>query len=233
MAPRGQTDNSRSDGPVMLKTHAHGAWRGGLALAALALAQPALAGITSVSGDVVVIDAPETVRGGQFEDDIARLFLEKEAFILPTGVMVDAVSGGASLFEDVDPTMIQAGLAVDSYFIHVDPIDQIPISTMFTITFDGPILGVIISGEHLFASDAMLGAANTLYPNHGRSGRGLDLDSPDAFSISEDQRTLNLEILRTDRVYDQVRVLVGQPIPGPGGVALLGAVAAFGSRRRR
>ena len=72
-----------------------------------------------------------------------------------------------------------------------------------------------------------------IYPGHGRSGRGLDLDSPDAFSISEDQTTLTLEILRTGKVFDQVRVIVGQPIPGPGGAALLGAVAVFGSRRRR
>ncbi|MEM9559155.1 MAG: hypothetical protein AAF995_02525 [Planctomycetota bacterium] len=209
------------------------AWRGGLALAAVAIAQPALAGIVSTSGDVEVIDAPESVRGGQFEGSVARLFQEHEGIILTDSLMVDAVSGSASLFEDVNPTLLSAGLTVDSYYVHVDPVGTTPISTMFTVTFDGPILGVIVSGEHLFASDAMLGAAGTAYPGHGRSGRGLDLDSPDAFSISEDQTTLTLEILRTGKVFDQVRVIVGQPIPGPGGAALLGAVAVFGSRRRR
>lgn len=208
------------------------AWSGGCALVAAALTQSASAGLVSYTG-VELIEAPETVRGGQNEANVARLFLESDMHLLSQDLMVDAVAGGALAFEDLDPTMVGEGSLLESWFIHIDPVDRTPISTTGSLTFDGQILGVIVTGELLFASDAALGNPGTLYPNHGRQARGLDLDSPDSFMISEDGRTLNFEILRTDAVYDQVRILVGPAVPTPGGMALLGAIAAFGSRRRR
>ncbi|EMI55681.1 FecR family protein [Rhodopirellula sallentina] len=76
-----------------------------------------------------------------------------------------------------------------------------------SITFDRPVLGLIIKTETLEATDELF----SLDRARGLFGRGLELGPPpiaDSVSLSEDRRTLTLDLFVVDRLSDHVRVIV-------------------------
>lgn len=114
--------------------------------------------------------------------------------------------------------------SVDAYLVHYDMKNVVgnpgPIKPSHaTIRFDRPILGVVANGESLFASDPLFAPVGVDYgPSDDPKttlGRGLEpkgLSSPDIVEISEDRRTLTLE-LYSKMAIDQLRILVQSPEP--------------------
>jgi hypothetical protein len=99
---------------------------------------------------------------------------------------------------------IPLGSIVDSYLLHFDPFGNDPAVSQtldFSITFDRPILGVIL-GPNLVQTDERFGLAGTQYPTGGTRG----LERKDQVELSPDRRTLMVHL--TGWRIDQLRVLV-------------------------
>ena len=115
---------------------------------------------------------PASLVPGAVESD-AHMFVyaEQTNFALTRDVDVDFTQPG-TYDESGDlpataPT-IADGTIVNSYYIHADQttaFGRARIST--TITFPDPIIGVILTGGRLTASEAVLGVAETDYPTSG------------------------------------------------------------------
>src|SRR6185503_20902924 len=74
------------------------------------------------------------------------------------------------------------------------------------ISFDEEILGIILTPEHLNATHGILGLASTDYPSSGHQGPELNRKSGRSFTLSEDRRTLTLE-MACAQYADNIRVV--------------------------
>ena len=100
--------------------------------------------------------------------------------------------------------------------------------------FDGPILGLLVTRPGLNETDDMLGSDTTAYPNIGLVYRGMELRATrDWVRISADLTTIFYKF-RTGDYTDQVRVIVGSPVPTPASAVMLltGGLVSLGRRRR-
>ncbi|MEX0867433.1 MAG: FecR domain-containing protein [Pirellulales bacterium] len=107
----------------------------------------------------------------------------------------------------IEPEIIDRGTRVDSYLIHMD--SQKKRSLRGSVRFARPILGVIVDGKKLNATDEMLGSPAVRYDEYGHRGlEGDDTANPnnDTIEISEDRQTLTVGFACV--TIDQVRVLV-------------------------
>ena len=176
------------------------------------------------SGDIELIAPPTSVAAGATESDtLMRLFLEQESFALPSSLDAEVtapatVSGGAG----ITPGAVAAGTVVSSYFLHFDTsLPNVAITLAASITFDAPILGLMLFGSSLDASDLILGAPGTTYPGAGDFFRGTaELTAGgDLVSLSNDMRTLNVQS-RVSQIdgfsgIDQLRIVLAVPEPTP------------------
>ena len=78
-----------------------------------------------------------------------------------------------------------------------------------SVTFDRPILGVIVSRYILHETDGLLGHPEVQYPGGDALSRGLEHGkyNKDIVHISEDSQTITVR-LEAEINMDQVRVLV-------------------------
>jgi hypothetical protein len=221
-------------------------------LLALTLSLPAWCGstVTTYSGDIGFINtAPSSLVPGAVENNLkALLFMEDTDLSFDSAITVNATAPGLYKSKaSLTPGSIAAGTLVSDTYIHADPVTS---GTKFTgsVTFDSNILGVIVTTNDLFATDALLGVTGTNYGNV--TPRGLELNPlQDYFSISTDLRTLTFT-LTTWGWTDDIRVLTAgassgtsaaQPPPAsatpePGTLALIGlglGCVVIGARRRR
>lgn len=81
-----------------------------------------------------------------------------------------------------------------------------------SITFERPILGLIVHKDTLTKTDTLFSQQQAGRHRTGRMpGRGLELQPPriaDRVQLSEDRRTLTLDLFVVDRLSDHVRVIV-------------------------
>ncbi|HET6428317.1 MAG TPA: hypothetical protein VFJ30_07905 [Phycisphaerae bacterium] len=110
---------------------------------------------------------------------------------------------------------IPAGTVVRSHLVHFDPVGSSYADARGTLTFDAPILGLMVKTTSLNASD-FLGD-----PSYTYAGSLRDLENQDTvrFRLSSPS-TLEITILAADIYIDEVRVITA---PAPGAV-LLGAM---------
>jgi len=120
--------------------------------------------------------------------------------------------------------------AFDSHFLHFEPVPG-AIGAAGTVTFSGPIIGVIFVNSTLDNTDPVFGAGGTTYPTFYPQ-RGLSAFPASTFSINANTLTFNFQATVPTAFVDQVRVLT-HPVPGPGVLALLGLGGLVVGRRRR
>jgi len=113
---------------------------------------------------------------------------------------------------------LPAGTVVRSHLVHFDPFGSTLDSAVATITFDEPILGLMVTDGSLNASDS-LGLASITYPStkRGLEGNSTYTDSLEFTLLSP--KVLDVRMLIANTGLDQVRVIT---TPVPGGL-LLGA----------
>jgi hypothetical protein len=177
--------------------------------------------LSDISGDMEVIDAPESTAFGDLEDNkVVRMFPERLCYSLPSPVKVDITAPGRyeGDFTSTSKT-ISAGVEVDSYFLHFDPVrSQNTATGGQVIKFSDEILGIICLDAQLDASDSVLGISNTVYAT-GQASRGFEVTgfSIEQCELSADRRSFLIHNLAATFPGEQARILTR-----PGGLASYG-----------
>lgn len=80
------------------------------------------------------------------------------------------------------------------------------------ITFDRPILGVIVRGDDLRLADGRFSVRGGQVPQKGRALELFGTPRDDVLTLSEDRRTISLDLAAFGKFSDQVRVIVDQSL---------------------
>jgi hypothetical protein len=211
----------------------------------LAGVSAARAGVSGTNGAAVFVsNPPADVSSNQWESNTqVRVFAEQQGLTLsqPLGldISVAGTSPGAT-DDNLSPATLAAGSVVSSYEVHFDPNGQRAtdnaLAATGSVTFDQPILGLIINATDLNSTNSVLGLAGVTYPDG--PDHGLDIapgavgtGTADQITLSADMRTVTFD-LRAASFADDFRVVTATPEPGT--VLLVGMGAAgLVCRRRR
>lgn len=157
---------------------------------------------------------------------LRRIESDSKIFVLPEGYAqeleqpcpIDISASGSS------ESVISTGQRVRSLLLQFDSVDSgkrgrgnNPRNRRRiegSITFDRPVLGLIIKTETLEATDELF----SLDRAGGLFRRGLELGPPpiaDLVTLSDDRRTLTLDLFVVDRLNDHVRVIVDAELNTP------------------
>ncbi len=174
-------------------------------------------------------EAPSDLRNGRFDHDYLMLFPERLNYVLPERLSVNLAEPGTyrllseraldKYLEEISPekrarekvidakivqNVLEKGTVVNSYMVHFDGLDKPGEfrKAKGRVRFNNRVLGLIVSGEDLNHSDAILGSPNTIYED--KAGRKTESD---LVRISADghQVYFNLEVAG---FIDQVRIVV-------------------------
>ncbi|WP_437206961.1 carbohydrate-binding protein [Planctomicrobium sp. SH664] len=112
--------------------------------------------------------APASIVEGRTEaNDSLTLFLEREDQELVSPLAVTMTEPGLYTTFNNRSAWLPAGLHVDSYLVHFDPVGsrsrQSPVVVEGSVSFDRPILAVIARGDQLAGSDEWLACRETQY----------------------------------------------------------------------
>lgn len=144
---------------------------------------------------------------------------EKKAVVLTSDVTVSMTEPG-HYRNFTQQIVVPAGTRVDSYLLHFLPTSYDTIRGV--VAFDHGIVGIVCVGEHLRASDSIVGLAGVQYPEKTRyrglepysdvpnpNPSGIEVWLPDQVTVGQDRRTLGLRVNgNPERGVDQIRVLV-------------------------
>ena len=183
--------------------------------------------VPHTTGDVRYLRrAPESVKAGTFEHDSIMVFEEKAEFVLPESVQV--MRGASNQQEGPEPSVAElvtlpAGTRVRSYYVHFDRVGRgkSDVESKGSITFDRPVLGMVIPFKTLAQTDAWLAHSGTTYEPGGTrllEMRFMGWKQPnsqhpntsgrfDEVHLGPDGRTVTMDLL-TGWGVDQLRVLV-------------------------
>jgi hypothetical protein len=184
-----------------------------VAIIALASQGAASASIDAATGEIQLVAAPASVAFDGFASDTSMIaFDERQHVQLVAPLVVDFTQPGMyKLYADLQPATIPAGTVVNSQFVDSNeatkPCNTCPRQFEGTIHTDSDILGVIVQGSTLDASD-FLGAPGTVYPT-GSEGRKLELNANQQDLVIEelDRRTLLIHSDVRLQAADQVRII--------------------------
>lgn len=142
-----------------------------LCLLSLSVTLPVLASITGTTPAVVEVPAPASVQAGAYTSNTEiRAFNERQCITLTNMMTVDSRDPGPVTSPPIS-IPIAAGTQVSCHFLHFDPTGTASASGQ--VTFDAPILGVIVYDSSLDASDPVCGLPGTSYPT-GTPSRGAE-----------------------------------------------------------
>jgi hypothetical protein len=223
------------------------------AFAGLGVSGSALAGIATWTGQLQLVGDTENPVSFEYDqmasNEHMALYVETVGHTLDSDLMAD-IPGAAGTYtrfnRPAQPFAIEAGTFIDSYFIHQDLVGNNPNFGMlmnFSITFEQPILGLIVGGDWADATlfrttlddSDFLGANATYTTNSDLRRRGsLEGSVAEFLTISPDGYTLTGAMHSTGVHVDNVRIITqGSIIPTPGATALLGLAGVVMYRRRR
>ncbi|MEM7081777.1 MAG: dockerin type I domain-containing protein [Pseudomonadota bacterium] len=176
-------------------------------------------GSSFVNGGLFIeIPAPVVLPNNAYNDDNVRAFNEQQDVTLTSNISLHVAASG------LDSSILGPGSVVSSHYIIYDPSATEEVEA--SVTFDEPILGVMIYNEGFNITDPVLGNPGTAYDIGSQ-----ELESPDTVTISGDTVSF---FLRTVSPGDAIRVITGvDPEPGTtvcvGGTATLAGVVTGGS----
>ncbi len=144
--------------------------------------------------------------GGLASDSRIRVIRERAGVVLTTNLRCDATEPGSWAGKIRSGGHIAAGTKVMSFLIHANGSGRGTLHLSGGVTFETPILGLIIGNELLDASDGAVGLEGVEYPHGGQLRGWFDGDGDDRITLSEDRRTVSV-VSHTGRWVDQVRVI--------------------------
>jgi len=213
----------------LLKTYSKTIIWGALALALGMMIAPVNADPTP-TGNVVYdgqLLSGTNFNPGMNENTSVQVYLENTDLTLSSALFVDRIGPDFGSVLSGTSGKIAAGTQVTDYIFHYDyPGKGGGNQTSGTITFDEPILGLIIFTKSLDKSDSAFGLSGVTY--YTGKDRGLEklVNSPngiDNFSVSGDALTYNIADWTTTTLVDEIRVIVAVPEPSTALLVLLGA----------
>ncbi len=183
--------------------------------------------VPHTTGDVRYLRrAPESVKAGTFEHDSIMVFEEQSEFTLPEEVVV--MRGASNQQEGPEPSVAElatlpAGTRVRSYYVHFDRVGKgkRDVESKGSVTFDRPVLGLVIPFKTLAQTDAWLARTGTSYEHGGNrllemrfmGWKQSNAQHPntsgrfDEVHLGPDGRSVTMDLL-TGWAVDQFRVLV-------------------------
>ncbi len=197
-----------------------------MGVAALALTAPfTSASITGVTGATTWLGSPPAACGfGQLFNVTAYAWDEQQN--IPLTAAVDMTNNPGS---STSPVFGVITGNFDSHFIHFD--GSAGVNAIGTVSFSGPIIGVIFKNGLLDLTDPTCGAFGTVYPT-GYALRGMNALSSSFLSISGNTLSFNLSPSAAAGEIAQIRVLT-HPTPTPGSLAVAAVAGLACCRRRR
>lgn len=198
-----------------------------VAAAALAsvLTPSASAAIISVTGQTTLLGSPPaSCTIGSLGGLNAFAWDEQQGVSL--SILADMVNNPGVSTSPI-PGLVSGPL--DSHFLHFDGIAGV-IGATGSVTFNGQIVGAMITANGLDATDGLSGAFGTIYPTFYPS-RGLSTSIPSIISLNGNTLNFNLNAISPAGEIAQVRVFTR--VPAPAGAAALGLAALATVRRRR
>ena len=181
---------------------------------------PVTSGVLQATGLMKFVAPGPGFVPGRFEDNQhISVFPERTDVVLQEAIAVDLTRPG--LYQRIHPLerlRIEAGERVRSYLLQLDPLSQRKGEPFYRsrvvgqITFDRPIIGLILRSPKLNDSDAELGHR---LGDYGKTRRGIEppSDDPqpkpgrDEVTLSPNRRTLSVD-LSAAMAIDQIRVIV-------------------------
>ena len=189
--------------------------------AVVLLADPGESGASVIasSGQLSFESPPPLVSSATGESNtLINFFTERTNYVLPASVPIDITPPSSFPTDytgscDLTPGTVSAGTDVDSYYMYSNPVGE-PSNLYFyyaTLTFSTPILGVMVTGPTLSATDAVVGAPGTTYGSQG----GLECDHDgDAFELVT-PTTIHVEFATSVDV-DSIRIITAATGTGTG-----------------
>ncbi len=155
---------------------------------------------------------PKRIRFVQSDDDI---FVAAEGYVvdLDKALQVNISEPGEyERVDDLTPLELPVGEQIRSYILHFSPTEnrrpRDAKRVSGSITFDRPVLGLIVQHEELLASMRRFARRGAGEIQHRRQ---LDLNgrnNGDRITLSEDRKTVTLDLISPGRNTDLVRVIV-------------------------
>jgi len=168
----------------------------------------------NVSGSITEIPQPSTVvpsGPGAIESNTKIFgFLEREGFVLPSGLNVDITAPGRygrgqQAYRSTSGT-IPAGTPVDCYFLKFDPVGSQNCTIRDgEVSLSSPIIGVIVTSGSLDTTDSVIGRDDIAYPT-GQNARGFE-NGAEEIEISNDMMTLSIINFHATFPGEQVRII--------------------------
>ena len=176
----------------------------------------------SWTGAVSPATAPSSLVQGQFESSTdIRLIWEQQNIVLTEDLTVNLSEPGnynRYTFNST-PAIIRAGTMVSSYLLHFDPVGITMGTLTGSVSFDTPILGVMVQDPTLNASTPVVGVNGTTYPAYS------PLSGADTLSLTLTMDTVSV-LLCSDYHVDHVRIIT--QVPDAASTGFLVSCALFG-----
>ena len=160
---------------------------------------------------------PVIVGGDVINDPNLYAFDEVQGYALTSPLTVTGPDGSV--------IALPTGTVLNSHYVEWDPSLEGRGRADITVTFDGPILGVIVARQGLVATDAEFGADHVEYRNDGPRG----LEQPgDTFTIAGNTISLNVFARAPDgfRVFTLAAPAAPVPVPAAGWMMAAGLAGA-------
>lgn len=174
---------------------------------------PINSGVLQTSGPMKFVSPGPTFVPGLYEDgENIVVFPERRGVLLEEPIPVDLTDPGEYIRRRKRPQFsLPAGHRVQSYLLQLNPSRRIKSNVVGQITFEHPILGLVLTSNGLFKTDATLGHPNGDYDAKWRGvessrepGGGLDRDT---VILTANRKTLILSLAKGS-AFDQIRVIV-------------------------
>lgn len=146
---------------------------------------------------------------------------DNEIFVRPEGpplrltdkLQVNVSEPGAcATIDDLTPATVEANRMVRSYILHYSPESQLgprrAKRLVGSITFASPVIGLMVVHDQLAASSRRFGRRGAGEANQRRELNLSGDETGDRITLSEDRKTITLDLIAPGRTSDLVRVIV-------------------------
>ncbi|MFN3168792.1 MAG: sulfatase-like hydrolase/transferase [Phycisphaeraceae bacterium] len=144
--------------------------------------------VKSIAGAALHNEPPMSLKPGAVKSSKPRLYLERQHAIVPQAL-------------EFNGDVVEKGTVVHSFLLHHERVDSGE-TPVVKITFEDDIVAVATTLDELAGTDA-LSFADPLFD----SDKARGLENHDAWSVSEDGKTLRIALDPDGQGLDQVRVL--------------------------